>query len=93
MASRQLSRKASVLLQLAKLERFQARSLLVKSPKFNIGSKSTNSSKTGYENTKNSTQKTFPGENYWNSHNFSQGSNNKYGFSYGASKFGNDDNF
>lgn len=82
-----LSKKGSVLLQLANLERFRERSLLAKSPKLNIESNFTSATKNS-----DSSKERFAGQNYWNSHNISQGRYEQHGFKYVSNKFGNQDN-
>lgn len=92
MSGRQLLPKnGKVLLQMANLERFRVRSLLVKSSKLNIGKNATGGIESGYANTDSLSKKAFSGQNYWNAHNISRGRSYKYAHNSGSSKFGSDD--
>lgn len=87
MASRQATKNGCVLLQLANLERFRERSLLIKNPKLDIGSVFTNVPQSSNTKAESIKEKRFPGQNYWNAH-ISQGCNASQ---HGSSKFGNED--
>lgn len=93
MAGRQLLPKnGKVLLQMANLEKFRVRSLLVKGSKLNIGKNVTGDIESGYANTDSLSKKAFSGQNYWNAHNISRGRSNKYAYNYGtdnSSEYGN----